>query len=137
VRVRRAFAAGDVVELSLPMSARWTAPDPRIDALRGQLAVERGPLVLSLESTDLPAGTVNDVRVETDLQDRDGVVTVPVRRIDAVDGSWPYGPGGAEAADDAARVELRPYHSWGNRGPSSMRNWLPIAGADVVAPVTA
>src|SRR5690606_30767305 len=43
VRVRRAFRAGDVVELHLPVAPRFTAPDPRIDAVRGCLAVERGP----------------------------------------------------------------------------------------------
>src|SRR5262249_36027002 len=53
VRVRRAFRAGDVVELRLPLAPRFSAPDPRIDAVRGCLAVERGPLVYCLESTDL------------------------------------------------------------------------------------
>jgi uncharacterized protein len=26
-------------------------------------------------------------------------------------------------------VALRPYHSWGNRGPTTMRIWLPTTNA--------
>ena len=40
-------------ELSLDMPARITAPDPRIDAVRGTVAIERGPLVYALEEADL------------------------------------------------------------------------------------
>src|SRR5690606_32873861 len=53
--VRRAFRAGDVVELDLPMVPRFTSPDPRVDAVRGCVAVQRGPEVLALESLDFEA----------------------------------------------------------------------------------
>ena len=42
--------------LDLDLSPRVTAPDPRIDAIRGTVAFERGPLVSCIESADLPAG---------------------------------------------------------------------------------
>ncbi|RNE64201.1 glycoside hydrolase family 127 protein [Cryobacterium tepidiphilum] len=135
VTVHRAFEVGDVVTLSLPVAARWTAPDPRIDALRGQLAVERGPVVLCLESTDAPTiASVNDARVVPELDDDNGHVTVGVRPLAPVDESWPFGATGATLAADAERVTLVPYYSWANRGPSTMRVWLPVAGADSVVP---
>ncbi len=89
VRVRRAFRVGDVVELRLPVTPRFTAPDPRIDAVRGCLAVERGPEVLCLESVDLAAasgGRVDDiagVRLDPAAapRDEDGVVVVRLRRF--------------------------------------------------------
>ena len=56
VSIERAFAAGDEVELELPVAPRFAAPDPRVDAVRGCLVVERGPEVFALESVDL-AGT--------------------------------------------------------------------------------
>ncbi|MGW4113520.1 hypothetical protein ACWEFJ_21845 [Actinosynnema sp. NPDC004786] len=43
--VCRAFAVGEEVRLELPARPRFTAADPRIDATRGCVAVERGPLV--------------------------------------------------------------------------------------------
>jgi DUF1680 family protein len=135
VMVRRAFAVGDVVTLSLPVAARWTAPDPRIDALRGQLAVERGPLVFCLESTDTPTiASVNEARIVPELEDDNGRVTVGVRPLVPVDESWPFGPTDASLAPDSERVPLVPYYSWANRGPSTMRVWLPVAGADSVLP---
>src|SRR5699024_7711679 len=54
-RLSRTGAVGDAVTLSLPMPARFSWPDPRIDAVRGQVAVERGPLVHCLESADFGA----------------------------------------------------------------------------------
>ena len=44
--------AGDEIELA-PCEPRITYPDARIDAVRGSVAIERGPLVLALESGDL------------------------------------------------------------------------------------
>ena len=38
------------------MPPRLTVPDPRIDAVRGCVAIERGPLVYCIETADLPAG---------------------------------------------------------------------------------
>src|SRR5204862_8049298 len=35
--------AGDVIELRLPLQPRITTADPRIDGVRGQVAIERGP----------------------------------------------------------------------------------------------
>lgn len=45
---------GDRVELILDMTPRVVRSDHRIDAVRGCVAVQRGPEVLALESVDLP-----------------------------------------------------------------------------------
>ncbi len=122
-------AVGDHIELFLPMEPRWTFPDPRIDSIRGTSAVERGPLVLCVESVDLPAqASVDTVGVEVggDLAERNGIVTAPGRLLDFGDGSWPYEMSSSPPArSDEIAVPLRPYHSWANRGPSSMRVWIP------------
>jgi uncharacterized protein len=151
VRVAREFAVGDVVELSLPVAARWSTPDPRMDALRGQIAVERGPLVLCLESPDLVASgvadSVNAVRITSELDDSDGPVTVGVVPLDTASleaapaetaPSWPYPPAGGSAVvgSTATRVPLVPYYSWANRGPSTMRVWLPVVEASAVPPTS-
>jgi len=127
VVVRRRFSAGDVVVLELPTTAEWVHPDPRIDAVRGQVTVQRGPLVLALESVDLPSGSVNDVLVDTTV---DPITTatgarVQLSRSSGASSSWPYGRV-ASTAHALGSVELVPYASWGNRGPSTMRVWLPV-----------
>ena len=58
------WRAGDRVELDMPMTPRITRPHPRIDAVRGAVAIERGPLVYCLETADLPAEAVlEDIRL--------------------------------------------------------------------------
>lgn len=128
--VRRAFRAGDVIVLTLPMQPRFTTPDPRIDAIRDCVAVERGPQVYCLESTDLPAhiGSIEGLQVDDNkapVESGDGVAIV-LRQAPASTGGWPYS---ARPADDAesesSTVALVPYNSWAERGPSTMRVWLP------------
>ncbi|WP_375387384.1 glycoside hydrolase family 127 protein [uncultured Amnibacterium sp.] len=127
--VTRRFLAGDVVELTLPVAPRVTHPDPRIDAVRGCVAIERGPEVLCLESVDLPAGlagrSVDDVRLASAAVTPDLTVALRVHDDDDDDG-WPYGPERPRAST-AGTARLVPYHSWANRGPSTMRIWLPVA----------
>ena len=134
IALRRAFQAGDVVELQLPMAPRLSAADPRIDAVRGCLVVERGPEVLCLESVDLAHVTqeritdVADVRLDPASPPRlvDGVVVVTVRPLSTPIRAWPYGPEPDDPGSEAAfEVPLVPYHEWAERGPSTMRVWLP------------
>ncbi|MCL1870522.1 MAG: glycoside hydrolase family 127 protein [Promicromonosporaceae bacterium] len=120
-------ATGTVVTLDLPVAPRWTFPDPRIDAVRGQVAVERGPVVLALESVDLGAD-VASARVRTDATPReaDGRVQVPVTVAGVADADWPYGQAPAATSDEERWVDLVDYHAWAERGPSTMRVWLPV-----------
>lgn len=122
VRVDRAFAAGDEVELVLPVAPRFTRADSRVDAVRGCLVVERGPEVFALESVDL-AGTpleasdFADLRVDPaaaprELADCGVAVTIVDERTGA-----------------RADVPLVRYHEWAERGPSRMRVWVPVAGS--------
>lgn len=128
--VTRAFRAGDVVELELPMAPRVVDPDPRIDAVRGCVAVERGPEVLALESTDLSGhGDVGEVALDrgSTPTEQDGRVWVDVARRAAHPGDWPYTQAVSGGLGETERVALVPYHDWGNRGPSTMRVWIPTA----------
>ncbi|MFB2600265.1 glycoside hydrolase family 127 protein [Herbiconiux sp. P17] len=132
VPVRRRFAVGDTIELALPVAPRFTRPDPRIDAVRGSVAVEAGPLVFCLESPDLPeALDVEDVRIDASIAPAltaDGIrVALVAQRFD--DEAWPYDPAsaasGSAQAGESFSAALTPYHLRANRGPATMRVWLP------------
>ena len=126
--VRRAFAAGDRVVLELPMAVRVTRPDARVDDARGQVAFERGPIVLCLESVDLPGGIDTEDLIVTGspvTTGRGARVTLR-QRVHAASDAWPYGEPAVELAAPFD-AELVPYHSWANRGPSTMRVWIPEA----------
>ncbi|MFT4258292.1 glycoside hydrolase family 127 protein [Microbacterium sp.] len=119
---RRIFAPGDELVLTLPLEPRLTAPHPRVDAVRGQLAVERGPLVLALEDVDLPVGVdVEHVELDADaplVATDDGAQATLRIRVDSDLATAPDGP---------VPARLRPYADWANRGPSTMRVWIPTA----------
>jgi uncharacterized protein len=128
-RVTAAFAPGDEIRLQLPVAPRWTVPDPRIDAVRGCAAVERGPVVLCAESIDLPGGAdVAELTVDVSVPplERDGRIYVSAQVHDRY-GGWPYGPAAPDEEGKSAEVALTPFHRRANRGPSSMRVWLPAA----------
>jgi hypothetical protein len=129
VVVERNFAVDDVVELELDMTPRWTWPDPRIDSIRGCVAVERGPLVLCVESVDLPdEQSVDTLRVDpaSDLEESDGVVRAGGSLVVFEDRPWPV-PGPVQTESSDVVLALTPYHRWANRGPSTMRVWMPVA----------
>ena len=50
--LRRPWRKGDVVTVHLDLTPRWTCPDRRVDAIRGCVAIERGPLVYCFEQAD-------------------------------------------------------------------------------------
>lgn len=112
------LVVGDTLRLTLPVAPRLSWPDPRIDALRGTVAVERGPIVLCLESRALAdpvdlseVGLVIDQPVEDD--DDGALVTI-----------GPLPSPGVDAACSTAR--LVPYHRWAQEGPTAMRVFLPV-----------
>jgi DUF1680 family protein len=123
---RRRWQAGDVVELTLPMPVRVTGADERIDAVRGCVAIERGPLVYAVEDAsadDFRLGGVGRAEHRPGLLD--GVTVV------ALDGTvrrhagrpWPYEESPAD--DEPAAMTAVPYFAWANRGIGPMRVWLP------------
>ena len=140
VTLRRRWDAGDRVRLELDLPPRLTAPDPRIDAVRGTLAIERGPLVYAVEEEDLPAGaTLDSLVVDATAEpseapahpDLPGVTILEVPGHISAGGigdGWPYTDlraGAAEPTRDRVRVRAVPYFAWGNRRSGGMRVWIP------------
>lgn len=133
--ISRVWKAGDVIDLDLPMPPRLIAGHPRIEEVRNQAAVQRGPVVYCLESPDLPEGTnILDVYLPSDIQFAvehepgflGGVTTLGGKallrheRREAM-----YAP--LEEPDwNEVTTQFVPYFAWGNRGPGDMTVWLPI-----------
>ena len=142
IELTRHWAAGDRLTLEMAISSRATIPDPRIDAVRGTIALERGPLVYAVEDADLPAGTsVESIEVAESPDLEDSVQSEPglgemtwisldaTLRQDAPGSRWPYRNVHAARASVAGgqriRVRALPYFAWGNRAGLGMRIWLP------------
>jgi len=138
--VTRSWKAGDRVELELDVSPRLTLPNPRIDAVRGCVALERGPIVYCFEQTDLAAGAnLADVALRTDTAPTDSDPLPPLGGVPGVSVAGVVrdleGWRQAEYLDvrelprDGAATPARllaiPYFTWANRGDGGMRAWLP------------
>lgn len=128
--VSRDLRTGDRVRLQLPLVPRWVAPDPRVDAVRGCLAVERGPIVLAAEAAAEHSTLLDEIRVDPGAAPVDGRGGVQVR-VRTLPGAPPgVADGLTRGSDGATWLRLIPYHAWGNSGPSTMRVWLPRTGVD-------
>ncbi len=64
LRLERTWLPGDQVVLELDLDPRLTAADPRVDAVRGCVAIERGPLVYCLEQVDHSGGGLDDIVID-------------------------------------------------------------------------
>jgi uncharacterized protein len=126
-KVRRQWLAGDRIVVHLPMTPRWTRPDPRIDAVRGCVAVERGPMIYCLESVDQAGADLDTMTVlTTQAPEPSGEfrLTAPARWSRLPDRPWPYGEADSLEGLSTSAVFV-PYHMWGNRGPGTMRVFVP------------
>ena len=136
--IRRAWKAGDFVDLDLPMPVRLMEANPLVEEDLNQVAVQRGPVVYCLESPDLPRGVkISDVLIPSDMKliaryDQrllDGVVVLEGKALTMPDENW----GGKLYREFQPQepkpfnVRFIPYSTWQNRGPSEMSIWLPRA----------
>jgi uncharacterized protein len=138
----QAWRRGDEIVLTMDMPVRVTQPDPRIDEIRGCLALERGPLVYCIESTDLPEGVIlEDVVLEPTVRPRTtarpdiaesmvGLIVPAIHRPAPSPSEWPYrrSGGGGHRAVEARPIDAEaiPYFAWANRGDGAMRVWIPV-----------
>ena len=134
LRVHRDWSAGATVTLELPMPARVVRPHLRIDAVRGCVALARGPLVYCVEQADLPVGvTLEDVRIDPAAPMTVGrqpdipvtLVTSGTVEPPASDVLYPAGVAAGRA--EPLALTAVPYFLWGNRTPGPMRVWTPVA----------
>ncbi|WP_082099474.1 glycoside hydrolase family 127 protein [Demequina maris] len=143
--VRAAVAPGDHrIVLTLPMPVDVLAPHPRVDAVRGCVALRRGPVVFCLEQCDLPPGVaLEDLRIDLSTPPRVGPglrslragATVLAEGIVRSSEGFPRTTALLRSSRPAApsgmlpgRIALRaiPYARWANRAGGAMRVWIPI-----------
>jgi len=144
--VSREWNDGDEAVLVLPLEPRFTVADPRLDATRGAVAIEYGPLVYCLEAVDNPGHRLDDLIIDTAVPPEVVLVDGPLGgvamirtggRVRARSGAswWPYRlagrPSGEEPGESVSLTAV-PYYTWGNREPGAMRIWVPIVSSEVL-----
>lgn len=123
----RSWKSGDQVEIGMPMEVRRVQANEKVEADRGQVALQRGPLMYALEWAD----QADQKALNLMLAEEPGF-------------SWSYQPGmlkgvgmiSAKGYSLKSRldgtvektpmdIKAIPYYSWANRGRGEMTVWIP------------
>lgn len=124
--IERKWKKGDRIELQLDMEVRTVKANGKVEADRGRVAVERGPIVYCAEWPD------NDFNVLSLLMNQHPQFEV-VEKPDLLYGlnqiktsvqTLEYDEQGRLLAKDR-QLTLIPYYAWAHRGPGNMAVWLP------------
>lgn len=133
--IERVWKTGDVITLEMPMDIHFVEGHPRIEEVRNQVAIKRGPIVYCIESPDLPKDhNILDVYLNRNASleseykaDFLGGLTViqgnVFLRMDKGEGmyrrlnrpTW-----------EAVKTTFIPYFAWSNRGTAEMTVFAPI-----------
>ncbi|MGW5366021.1 glycoside hydrolase family 127 protein [Actinopolymorpha pittospori] len=141
VVLRRTWERGDTVTITLDLTPRLVYPHQRIDAVRGCVAVERGPLVYCFEQADqadgvdveeltLVPGAELTARDEADLPDvgRTVVLSAEALAVSQPDDGLPYStrPPAQRSTSRPVTATAIPYFQWDNRDGRAMRVFVPV-----------
>jgi len=130
-RIRRSWKKGDVVDVNMDMPVRRVRA-PKVPADRGLVAIQRGPVVYAIESTDharfidgvyLPANAPLTSEFHKNLLGGVEVIKAGLR-VKSSD----------SAPSTPVDMEAIPYFAYLNRGPADLRVWIPETEAAAVAP---
>ncbi len=133
--IRRIWSQSDIVEPDFAMPVEVIEADRRISDSHGRVALQRGPLVYCLESTDNPGVNLRDAALgdpeslsaKWQAELLGGMVAIHGEGVEIKQGENApmYRPVGT-AALEASDFELTaiPYYAWANRGISDMTVWL-------------
>lgn len=134
--LRRRWTNGDTVLLSLPMPVRRLAANEHVEADRGRVAFQRGPIVFAAEQVDnvgtnlrtavVERSAAVSARFDGKLLNGVEVLTAPAAAV------WRSEDGALQTKP--ATLTAIPYYAWANRGADNMEVWLGESAAAVNAP---
>ena len=123
----RKWKKGDVVEVHFDMLPRIVKANPKVEADRGRVAVERGPIVYCAE---WPDNRFNVHSVLLNQHPQFKVTEKPellygINQLTTDAQALSYDMAGKLVAKDV-ELTLIPYYAWAHRGEGDMEVWLPI-----------
>lgn len=134
-KLERQWKAGDVITLDMPMPVNLIEGHPRIEEVRNQVALKRGPIVYCIESPDLPENTsILDVYLpaKSKLEAKyrsdflGGMATIEANVLLRKDENESMYNALEKPEWESYSTQFVPYYAWSNRGQSDMTVWVPV-----------
>ena len=129
--INRTWKRGDVIELALPMPIRRVIANELVEADRGRVALQRGPIVYCAEWPDNPQGHVRNLMLADNAkltaEFKPGLLgSVIVIKGNAVALAYDQQDKVIKSEQEFTAI---PYYAWANRGPGEMIVWIPTIEA--------
>ncbi|WNH11880.1 glycoside hydrolase family 127 protein [Thalassobellus suaedae] len=125
--INKTWKKGDKVEINFEMEPRTVKAHPAVEADRGKVSIERGPIVYCAEWSDNDFNIFSvilnkkpEFKVETKKDLLYGINTI---QTDAQ--TLRYSDNGKIVTTDI-KLNMIPYYAWAHRGSGDMAVWLPI-----------
>jgi hypothetical protein len=125
--IHRLWNKGDVVEVHFDMEPRTVKANPAVEADRGKIEIERGPLVYCAEWPD------NDFNIFSIILNKKPLFKVEnkpdllygINTIQTDAQTLGYDAQGKLVTKDV-KLNMIPYYAWAHRGSGDMAVWLPV-----------
>jgi DUF1680 family protein len=137
-KINRVWKHGDVVILDIPMEINLVEGHPRIEEVRNQVAIKRGPIVYCIESPDLPENTEvlnvyfngnTELKEEFQPNFLGGVSVVKGEILIRKDKSEGMYHTVTKPEWESYKTKFVPYFAWSNRGQAEMTVFIPVVWA--------
>lgn len=126
-RITRLWRRGDMIELTLPMPVRRVIANQMVEADRGRVALQRGPIVYCAEWPDNRQGHVRNLMLSDQTKLTAGFVSGLLGGVTVIKGtarSLAYDQRDQIVTNEEDFTAI-PYFAWANRGPGEMIVWIP------------
>jgi len=132
--ISRSWQKGDKVTIELPMDVRKVVADNRVQADKGKIAIERGPLVYCAEWPYTSGGRVLNLLFDEKADFTAAFNDTLLRGIEVVKTTAKpakYNLKKEIEKGESQEITLIPYYAWNNKGAGEMAVWLPVSDSSV------
>lgn len=123
----RSWKAGDQVEIEIPMDIRRVLANEKVEADRGQVALQRGPLMYTLEWADQADQKVLNLMLAEEPGFTYAFNANLLNGVGMISGKGYSLMSKLDGTVEKSPVDLKaiPYYAWANRGRGEMAVWIP------------
>ena len=136
VHLNRSWKTGDVIELELPMPVREVVASEKVNADRGRIALQRGPIVYCAEWPDNPNGQVRNLILPANQSFNAAFEPSLLNGVETISGKSMAVSRNVDGTIVKTEQPFKaiPYYAWANRGKGEMTVWMADSESGIYLP---